>query len=120
MFPGVEVRLDEAQVRCADILRFTLVLTPFLDEELPSAEVSVRFETSGRGDTDEGVVLLESLAGGGATELSRSYAVRMPLVPPSYEGKNLKVDWMVRVRVLKPLGEDMVVDTPFTVVVRNG
>jgi hypothetical protein len=86
---------------------------PAPGEELPTAEVAVRFETSGIGDTDEGVVLLEKLDGGGDALLSRSYAVRMPLVPASYQGVNVQVRWMVRVRVLKTLGEDLVVDSPF-------
>jgi len=120
MLPGVEVRLDEPHVHCGEVFRFSVVLSPFPDEELPGTEVSVRFETSGKGDNDEGVVLLDSLAGGGTAELTRSYAVRMPLVPPSYEGTNLQVRWMVRVRALQTLGEDMVVDTPFAVSVRHG
>lgn len=111
--PSVTVEIEERQLACTEILRFTVMLEPAPGQELPTAEVSVRFETSGKGDTDEGVVLLETLDGGGDTALTRSYAVRTPLVPASYKGVNLQVRWMVRVRLLKPLGDDLVVDSPF-------
>jgi hypothetical protein len=110
---SVNVEIEERQLRCAEVLRFVVVLEPASGQELPAAEVSVRFETSGKGDTDDGVVLLEKLDGGGDAMLTRSYAVRMPLVPASYQGVNVQVRWMVRVRVLKTLGEDLVVDSPF-------
>jgi hypothetical protein len=64
-------------------------------------ELSVVWQTSGRGDADESVVHLEAMAEGETLTAERAFPfqVQLPDRPWSYSGQLIKISWTVRVRV---------------------
>jgi hypothetical protein len=83
-------------------------------DEVVSAELSVLWETSGKGDTDSGVAFVTKLSCSlsGAPE---SVTVELPEEPCSYEGPTLKIQWLVRVRMKQSDGLETVEETMFRV-----
>jgi hypothetical protein len=64
-------------------------------------ELSVLWCTSGKGDVDESVIHLETLAQGETLTADRAFPfqVQLPEQPWSYTGQLIKISWVVRVRV---------------------
>lgn len=103
----IELEGDAAEREPGSLLRGRVVLTPLPGHEQRKVELSVLWQTEGKGDTDLGVVLHRVLAedGQGATG-SHDFEVRLPLLPVSYSGTLLKVRWLVRVRRFAPMADD--------------
>ena len=80
-------------------------------EELKSLELSVLWQTEGKGDTDTGLACFEALA---ACPGSHPFSVDLPLLPLTYYGHLLKIHWVVRVRVDRHGGQDQVYERLFT------
>ena len=99
------------------VLRGTVMLVPLSGDEGRRVELSVLWETEGKGDTDQGVVLYRVLADGDPVAAAAEHAFEAPLtvLPLSYNGTLIKISWLVRVRRLVTLGSDMVIDEPFLV-----
>ncbi len=72
-----------------------------------TTELSILWETSGKGDTDIGVVHFAKIENRG----EHRFKVQLPLLPLNYVGRILVIGWFVRVR-----RGDQTVDEPFTVV----
>ena len=96
-------------------LRGRVVLLPLPGEESRKVELSVLWETEGKGNTDVGVALHRVLSDGDpdAGHAEHTFEVQLPALPLSYQGFLLKIGWLVRVRRLAALGEDAVIDQPF-------
>lgn len=102
----ISVELTKGTVEAGSALEGRLVFDE--DERGDSTvEFSVLWETSGKGDTDMGVVHFAKVTNRG--ELA--FRVQLPLLPLSYDGTVLTITWLVRVRS----GND-VLDEPFTMV----
>lgn len=69
-------------------------------------EASVVWYTEGRGDKDEGVVWNQILAENEELDSQRAFPLEIPMPegPWTYDGKLIKIRWVIRVRV-KPQGE---------------
>jgi len=76
-----------------------------------SGEVSVLWQTEGKGDTDQSIIHFEEIRGVDTNRIP--LRVRLPLLPLTYRGKLLKIHWLVRVRVKPEHGREAVADTPF-------
>lgn len=105
---SVRIELERRAHRPGDVVRGQVVLDPPADGR---TELSVLWETSGKGTSDLGVLHHEVLPAGG----EHAFEVSLPLLPLSYDGTLIKVTWLVRVRRLVTLGEDLVTDDVFTV-----
>ena len=89
------------------------MLTPLSEEARRKVELSVLWETAGKGDTDMGVRLLHSVLSDDDPARGNSehpFEARLPLLPVSYTGTLIKLRWLVRVRRLRPFAEDFVVE----------
>ena len=105
------VDLHERSLRPGGLVRGCVTLAPALGDEGSGVELSVLWETSGRGNTDRGVVFFRDLPTRGAYD----FEARLPLLPLTYEGELLQIRWLVRVRRLRARADDELVDEPFRV-----
>lgn len=105
----IEIVIDEKRTRPGGVVRGTVRLDPIAGEEGNRVELSVLWETAGKGDTDLGLVLFRVLEGRGAFP----FEAPLPLLPLSYDGGLLSIDWLVRVRRLRTLSDDYVVQESF-------
>lgn len=98
------------------VLRGKVVLMPLPGDEKHRVELSVLWETEGKGDTDRGVILFRALADGDPAAASAEHAFETPLpvLPLTYDGKLIKIRWLVRVRRYVTFGDDMIFEEPFT------
>lgn len=85
------------------------------DEKIGPVEVSVLWQTEGKGNTDSDIAWFGRFEDDGSVERRIPLRVPLPLLPRTYLGVNLKILWLVRVRCLWALGNDLVLDHPFTV-----
>ncbi len=109
------VELERERYAPGDVLRAAIRLEPLPGDEGRRVEASVLWETSGKGDTDAGVILHSVLSSGdglGARATHR-LEVEPPALPFSHRGRLIKIGWCVRVRRLSRLGRDEVYDYPF-------
>ncbi len=106
------IELESAICTPGSVVRGRVALLPLHGDEKRKVELSVIWETEGKGDTDVGVVFYRVLANGDATAGTAEYAfeAQLPLLPLSYRGHLVKIVWRVRVRRLSPLGDDQVID----------
>lgn len=85
--------------------------------EPEAVEVSVLWQTEGKGDEDLAVHYFERLSAeeGDALDLRgpRYFSTTLPASPLSYEGVLIKIRWHVRVRVFFKRARELVVDQPF-------
>ncbi len=114
---SAEIELSAEYVAPGTALSGRVTLRPAEDETRQTVELSVLWVTSGKGDTDMGVVLHRVLCDGdeAAATAAHAFEVTLPLLPLSYAGALLKVQWLVRVRRRRLLGEDAVFNAPFVV-----
>jgi hypothetical protein len=109
------VDLESATYAPGDTLRGRVELVPLEGDASRKVELSVLWETEGKGDTDVGVILHRVLSDGDspAARGTHRFEVELPALPLSQASKLLKIRWRVRVRRLATLGEDDVFDTDF-------
>lgn len=108
---SIAIVIEEKRLRPGGVVRGTVTLEPALGDEGNRVELSVLWETAGKGDTDLGLVLFRELSGRG----SFPFEAPLPLLPLSYDGGLIGITWLVRVRRLKTLSADEVVDEAFRV-----
>jgi hypothetical protein len=117
--PNITVRFDNdrQEHRGGDEVRGTVRITPPPGQEAGAAEISLLWTTEGKGNTDEGIAWFESFAEPPDPRAERelAFSTRLPLLPQSYDGILLKITWVVRVRILRTFGNDIVFDIPFVV-----
>lgn len=106
----IEIALEEKRHRPGGVVRGTVTLSPLPGDEGNRVELSVLWETAGKGDTDLGIVLFRQLEGRG----SFPFEAPLPLLPISYDGGLISISWLVRVRRLRTLGSDDIADERFT------
>lgn len=106
---SIEIELDEKRLRPGGVVRGRVRLEPLPGDEGNRVELSVLWETSGKGDTDLGLVLFRELSGRGEFP----FEAPLPLLPVSYEGGIINIGWLVRVRRLHAMSADVVVDETF-------
>lgn len=112
------IELDESAYPPGSTLRGRVALTPLAGDEGRNVELTVLWQTEGKGDTDIGVVHHQILASGDpvAARATHSFAVVLPPLPLSYDGHLVKIGWLVRVRRLSAFtADDDVVDARFLV-----
>ncbi len=73
-------------------------------------ELSVLWETAGKGSTDRGVIHHVELPPG-----EHAFEVPLPRLPLTYVGTMIKVHWLVRLRRISTLAADDVVQEEFEV-----
>ena len=114
---SITIELDAKRLRPGGTVSGRVLLDPLPDDERRKVELSVLWETSGKGDTDIGVALFRVLADGDpvAARAEHRFEARLPALPLSYAGTLIKIDWLVRVRRLDPMGSDFVWDENFVV-----
>lgn len=114
---SIQILLDQARVAPGGSIAGRVVLTPLSEEAKRKVEMSVLWETAGKGDTDMGVILHAVLADDDPERANAEHPFeqRLPLLPLSYAGKLLKLRWLVRVRRFRPFADDLVVDQEFHV-----
>jgi hypothetical protein len=82
-----------------------------------SAELSVLWYTTGKGDEDLAVHHFERLVEEAARPLDlrvpRRFATTLPASPLSYDGQIVKVCWCVRLRLFLTTGQETVTEIPF-------
>jgi hypothetical protein len=82
-----------------------------------SAELSVLWYTSGKGEEDMAVHYFERLVDETARPLDlrvpRRFATVLPASPLSYDGHIVKVCWCVRLRLFLSQGQETVAEVPF-------
>jgi hypothetical protein len=107
----MEITLEHRRLPPGGVVRGTVTLEPLPGDEGNRVELSVLWETAGKGDTDLGIVLFRQLEGRG----SFPFEAPLPLLPLSYDGGLLSISWLVRVRRLRTLAADEIVDELFKV-----
>lgn len=105
----IEITIEEKRLRPGGVVRGKVTLDPLAGDESNRVELSVLWETAGKGDTDLGLVLFRELSGRGEFP----FEAPLPLLPLSYDGGILSITWLVRVRRLRTLSADEIVDEPF-------
>lgn len=104
---AVQLEDQRAAYEPGALLRGSVTLTPAPGEEDRKVELSVLWQTEGKGNTDIGVALHRVLAEDGAgAHGSHAFETRLPLLPLSYTGALIKIRWLVRVRRYAPLADD--------------
>ena len=75
------------------------------------AELSVLWNTEGKGDQNSGIAYFEEIALDSLGE--HRFQVKLPLLPLTYYGQLLKIHWTVRLRVDRRHGTDFLLEIPF-------
>ncbi|WP_437783784.1 hypothetical protein [Sorangium sp. So ce1097] len=104
----------EAGEELAGVVR----LTPLPGRALPRVELSVLWQTEGKGSTDTGIAHAEVLTKGQQEPPAEGFPfrARLPLLPRSYRGDLIEIRWLVRVRCSGGfLKKDVAYDQPITV-----
>jgi hypothetical protein len=114
---SIEIELEQTEYEPGSELRGSVVLTPLAGQEDHKVELSVLWQTEGKGDTDFLVERFRVLTEGGdaAAQGTHAFEVRLPLLPLTYSGTLLKIRWLVRVRRYATLGDDLIEEKDFVV-----
>ncbi len=95
------VRLpDGTQYRPGDMVRVEVRLNAVEDWEAKRVDVMAWWRTSGRGDEDKGIAASVALFERGARvpmAVRREVTLTLPLLPWTYRGHLIKIDWFVGV-----------------------
>lgn len=114
----IELRLSDADVRLGHTVSGSVTWQTDRPPERVVARVG--WVTEGRGDADEEYFGEESLELGTSEfgSLNRlDFALQVPSdAPVSYDGKILRIVWVVEARVFLPWAKDVVESAPFRVV----
>lgn len=92
------------------------LVVPSEGQTLKAVEVSVLWQTEGKGDEDLGVTHFERIESqSGTADLLRpiSFRTRLPNSPLSYHGQILRIVWCVRVRAFPQRGSEIVAEERF-------
>lgn len=83
-----------------------------------AVEISLHWETSGKGDTNRGQSSPIVIHPGGELvgEINLPFEIDAPLAPLSYQGTLIKINWFLRVRIDRPWALDMKLDVPIIIV----
>lgn len=100
---SIGIELERTVCEPASVVRGQVVLAPSPEAEDRKVELSVLWQTEGKGNTDLGVVLHRELPAGEGTH---GFEVRLPLLPVSYRGALVSVRWLVRVRRVAFMADD--------------
>jgi hypothetical protein len=115
--PGALWLDDGALVLAGSTLSGGYSVNPVDGWTLVSVELSMLWETLGPGWKDLGVCHYEDRAAADGDDLSlfgtRSFQVKLPDGPPSYEGRNVKIHWLVRLRLRYADGGEVLRELPF-------
>lgn len=70
--------------------------------------VEIGWRTSGRGDTDEGIVVTDTVHEGAIPPggIDVDFAADIPNVPWTYQGELIKIGWFARGRIDRKLARD--------------
>jgi hypothetical protein len=114
----IEILFDEDRTVFApgEELAGQFLVVPNDGQALKAVEVSVLWQTEGKGDDDLGVTHFERIeANTGAADLLRpiSFRTRLPNSPLSYHGQILRIVWCVRVRAFPQRGNEIVAEERF-------
>jgi len=103
----ITIAIDQTRLAAGSVLRGRV---SFDEEEggRGSVELSVLWETSGKGDTDLGVLQFETITNARG---EHAFEAQLPLLPLTYDGVIVKIGWLVRAR----RGE-FVIDQAFEVI----
>lgn len=114
---SITISLDAWRCRPGSLLSGRVALTPLAEDAERKVELSVLWETEGKGDTDRGVLLHRVLSDGDpvAGSAEHAFEVKLPLLPVSYAGTLIKVRWLVRVRRVFTLADDLLEEAEFHV-----
>jgi hypothetical protein len=111
------IELDQRVLPPGGTLRGVVQLDPASGDERRRVELSVLWETSGKGDVDTAAVALRVLSDGNPATArgERRFEIPLPLLPWSYRGELLRIFWYVRVRRIHPTDDDTWVDAEFEI-----
>jgi hypothetical protein len=119
--PEVTIRLDQgddATFIAGDTIAGTVHVAADERDRVRKLTVSLRWKTIGKGDTDTGDGPSEQLLGDheffGNSE--HRFALTAPSAPLSYNGKLIKVQWQVKVRLDRPFAFDVNEETDIRIV----
>lgn len=108
-----DLRLESSTCAPGSMLRGTVRLAP---GDARYTELSVAWETSGKGDKDVQVILERALD---PHQPEHAFEVRLPVLPLSYDGEIVKISWRVRLKRMKSQwvfgDDDDQLSQPFTV-----
>ncbi len=112
---SADIQIERVSYAPGELLRAKVQLLPLAAHETRRVELAVLWETEGKGDTDQGVILYRVLSEGDpqAGTAEHEVEVTLPALPLSYDGSIVKVGWRLRVRRLAPFGADAITDEPF-------
>lgn len=86
-------------------------------DEIKAVEVSVLWQSSGKGDEDMAVHDFQRIVADGGRRLGPGrpgrFSTKLPRSPMSYHGAIVKLRWCVRVRVFLSGGREVVGEKPF-------
>jgi hypothetical protein len=116
-----QVRLSLEDQRAAflpgEVLHGTWSVDRLAPSELKAVELSVMGHTEGKGDEDLAVHYFERVTAEDVLAQTamqpRSFSIRLPNSPLSYDGLVVKIRWCVRVRAFLHKGRELVTDVPF-------
>ena len=108
----IRIEVEQTELRAGGTVKGRVVLTPSDDEASRRVELAVLWETEGKGNTDIGVAYFAVLADGdpAAARRTHSFEAPLPLAPLTYDGRTLRIRWLVRAKRLARAGKDYVVD----------
>jgi hypothetical protein len=114
----IEILFDEDRTAFepGEELSGQFLVVPNDGQTLKAVEVSVLWQTEGKGDDDLGVTHFERIeANSGTADLLRpiSFRTHLPNSPLSYHGQILRIVWCVRVRAFPQRGNEIVAEERF-------
>lgn len=96
---GVRIELESGSVTAGEVLRGRLILGGEVRRPGLSLTLSFQYRTEGRGDPDEGATAGIRLLGDATSPPAElPFAVAAPASPWSYEGKLVKIRWIMRIQ----------------------
>lgn len=117
--PALGLRLLSLQPRLEpnELLEFEYRVQRVTPEDVERLEVSVMWYTEGKGTTDFGVHLFESLEDDELAAVidgePQPIVTTLPSSPLSYEGKLMSIRWCVRLRLYMTDGREVSAEKPF-------
>ena len=100
---SIQVYHDPPAYRPGEVMRFDYQVDAIALDDLSAIELSLLWQTEGKGDQDFGIHFFERRVPSDADEEDlralRTCYVPLPKSPLSYHGPILQVKWLVRLRV---------------------